>query len=114
MKEYNAIIGDINKHDQLVLTCETDQSSKFRFYFRVGFNFFDQTIINSRFAWNAIHPDSDVSAKDFMLSVAEGIVADFSSRSYHPGSNKQKTTLTGLIGRPSLSAAAHLPVITTR
>ena len=84
------------------------------FYFRLGFNSFDQSIVNSMITWNAIHPEINVSGKDFRFSVAESIVADFSSRSRQPSSNKRKTTLAGLEERPSVSASADLPVMTSR
>ena len=98
-------MGGVDKHDRLVLVCETDRRSKFRFYFRLNFNFFDQVIVNSRITWNTIHPDSKVSAKDFRYSVAEGIVAGFSSRSRQTSSNKQKT---------AAPQDAHIPGLTTR
>ena len=108
VKRGNANMGGVDKHDQLVLTWYRS------FYFRYGFNSFDQARLNSTIAWNAIHPDSNVSAEDFQLSAAEGIVADFSSRSRQPSSNKRKTTVAGLEKRPSVSVAAHLAVVTTR
>ena len=52
----SAFMGGVNKHDRMTLTNEVDRRSKFRFYLRLGFNFLDQAMVNSKIAWETIPP----------------------------------------------------------
>ena len=80
IKEYNTHMGGVDKHDRLTKTNQIDRRSKFRFYLRLAFDFFDQSIVNAQIAWDVLHPEENISSKDFRLAVSKGLVADFSSR----------------------------------
>ena len=73
-------MGSVDLSDQMKVTYEVDRRSKFRFYFRVFFDFLDIAVINSKIVYNNIESAPSLSSLDFQYSIAQTMIRKFSSR----------------------------------
>ena len=53
-------------YDRLSITCGTNRRSKHMYYLRLVFNIMDQSLINSRIAYQAIHPNKTETSKEWL------------------------------------------------
>ena len=58
-------MGGVDLSDQMEVSHEVDQRSKFRFYLRVFFDFLDISVVNSKFAYGKIQSPVGMSSMDF-------------------------------------------------
>ena len=73
-------MGGVDLSDQLKVTYEVDRRSKFRFYFRVFFDFLDIAVINSKIVFKKIESAPSLSLLDFQYSIAQTMIRKFPSR----------------------------------
>lgn len=117
IKDYNSFMGGVDKHDRLTLTNSTDRRSKFRFYLRLCFDFFDQAVVNCQIAWSTLHEENKkLSSKDYRLAVSRGILSGFTSR--ERGAIQSPVTRQGRQGTraevPLTFPGTHLPIVIPR
>ena len=105
IQEYNQFMGGVDLSDQMKNTYEVDRRSKFRFFCRVFFDFFDIAVVNSKIVYNKIESAPSLSSLDFQYSIAQTMIRKFSSR-------KRAVPLTRPSKRsrgPSFDIVDHLP-----
>ena len=80
IQEYNQFMGGVDLSDQMKVIYEVDRRSKFRFYFRVFFDFLDIAVVNSKIVYNKIESAPSLSSLVFRYSIAQTMIQKFSAR----------------------------------
>ena len=80
VKDYNTYMGGVDIHDQMTQTNHSNRRAKFRYYIRISHNLLEQAVVNARIAWQTLHPDEKITAKDFRLQVCKGLVSQSTGR----------------------------------
>ena len=113
VKNYNKYMGGVDMHDQLKTTHEQDRRGK-RYYLRLAFDMLNQLMVNSRIVYNTLNPENTLTAKEYQITISQGIVGDIYSRSH----GKSILPFTYNRSVPNLSAQMivenHLPFFSTR
>ena len=104
-------MGGVDLADQLKTTYQLDRRSKYRFYLRIFFDLIDIACVNSHIVFRKFTSDN-IDLKNFKLSVAEGLIAQYSSR--QRASSKSKATKRKFTSIPSSGEIAHLPTFGDR
>ena len=105
IQEYNQFMGGVDLSDQMKVTYEVDRRSKFRFCFRVFFDFLDIAVVNSKILYNKIESAPSLSSLDSRYSIAQTMIRKFSSRKRDVPLSTPSKRSRG----PSFDIVDHLP-----
>ena len=109
VKLYNKHMGGVAINDRMKSTHEQDRRGR-RYYLRLAFDMLDQLMVNSRIVFNTLNAEKQLTAKEYQLKIAQGIVDGFSSRTRNISTVPIKTKSCSI----QTVVTDHLPIVGNR